>query len=1580
MEAPKDPTKSVDYDKKNKKWTYRVVALEAPIFFNDFGDHNHDGMMFALKRHSDEIQAHAKLTQSALAAIKAAKEAGFKFHVPIEPTIQLPAEIETLFQYLSGLDNKIVHHHMLEIMKLTSDKRKHLLKTHPMVQPLVIRARIGDTVEVHLENQIRHRHVGMHLIAGGYGASSDGSHVGLNPFSSLAAPGNSFQYEWNCEHEGVFVFHDMGDPDGDEDGTNAHGLFGALIVEPENTWWTDPEVETWTSKDSMSWGRDKAHGLLAVDVHQQPQANLEKLKPESKAKCPDGQKPETRCEKYNTPSRSFREFVVFIHDEPENHEPHWLEEVPNPAAHVIFHDEQHAESGAKNAAKPDPATHGVHTGGSLMCINYRSEQMEYRQRLIHKWTANGHLEKAVLNEEQHHSSWLFGDPATPILRAYIGDPVRIRLVHAGVKETHVFHLHVYEWHSDAGNPDSPLIDAISISPGCGHTIEPLFGAGNVQTVAGDVIWHCHLYPHFHMGMWGMFRTFDTLQTGKVGDLLEPDLVTYQNEYKGRRIGEYPDGTRIKHLEPLPDRQPPPAPTTSKPGYPLFLAGKPHQKSPIPPWPTREVFERPENEHEYDYREPSNLEANAMQAHARPGELFTSFGHPKQKATWQDDGSGRRETLAWHPEFSNRAHAIAVTNKMVVYNSDGWHDPNGHFFYLPEEKSVARNEYSDHPGHGHASNDEGKPVLTGTQRQKLDQELCSSDNIHEPLFFRCQHGEVLELTLENRLKPLKTDAFDLGLPPTDPRKNHALIPGILGKHDFLGECGLHVHLVKFDPICADGASTGWNYISAPSMGKKMVYRWWADEEFGTIFFHDHLFANTRQRRGLFGALLVEPLGAKFHDPWTDKEIFSGKQAVIKLPDGQQFREFCVGIGDWIAAYDKNGQALEPPKHLGGHDDNGIMVVNYRSAPLKERGNDSSLWFSSKRSLGAKGDPDSTIFETFAGDPVWLRLIQGSHEEQHSFQIHGLRWNRLRQDPASPWRNQQTLGISEAFTFKLDGPATPGDYLWKLAGIDDSWLGCWGLIRAHNPAQHLSAASNGGPIPKRLAKDVWQKISEAREVNNAIIAEHSVIPDFAPTRKYQIVAKQAAITYRDPSHPDGSLIDPFGLYFQAVKMINPDNTEVIFDTPEHQEPLIIRAIQGEKIEITLENKLPRKVKSEPLWAAPELDLENTDEGVKNSNQTRDVSNCVSLHADMVLSDVRKSDGVTAGLNDLQHVISGETIKYIWFADKVGSSLLQDMADLRNHRRHGLIGALIIEPEGSQPLEVPEGQNTAPKNAKPAWVGSRATIVRGGHRGEEIVLILQDGLRLFRNGKISPDRKLDPEDIPGDPLLKSELDQAKADAVKAKQDPNLVSRFTQPDTEDQGQKAFNYRTALLDEAMKDSKQEADLKAKITPEELEKRLVSRKITQVEYDKIKQIQIATAELEVLKQGFEAGVNTFEEFDSAKKKLESQWLRERTKDWFKLPPATPTFVVPSGADVDFHLVCAADRPRNHSFTIHGHSWREYPHRLENSPVISAEPAISSGWTRTFSFKANADNGDYLYRSGVTKWAIAQGLWGILRVD
>jgi hypothetical protein len=81
--------------------------------------------------------------------------------------------------------------------------------------------------------------------------------------------------------------------------------------------------------------------------------------------------------------------------------------------------------------------------------------------------------------------------------------------------------------------------------------------------------------------------------------------------------------------------------------------------------------------------------------------------------------------------------------------------------------------------------------------------------------------------------------------------------------------LHVHMVKFDVSVGDGAATGWNYLSGPSLGRKFYYRWWVDEPFEIIFFHDHFFADWRQKHGLFAHLLVEPPQSQFLDPFNLK---------------------------------------------------------------------------------------------------------------------------------------------------------------------------------------------------------------------------------------------------------------------------------------------------------------------------------------------------------------------------------------------------------------------------------------------------------------------------------------------------------------------------------------------------------------------------------------------------------------------------------------------------------------------------------------------------------------------------------------
>jgi hypothetical protein len=103
-------------------------------------------------------------------------------------------------------------------------------------------------------------------------------------------------------------------------------------------------------------------------------------------------------------------------------------------------------------------------------------------------------------------------------------------------------------------------------------------------------------------------------------------------------------------------------------------------------------------------------------------------------------------------------------------------------------------------------------------------------------------------------------------------------------------------------------------------------------------------------------------------------------------------------------------------------------------------------------------------------------------------------------------------------------------------------------------------------------------------------------------------------------------------------------------------------------------------------------------------------------------------------------------------------------------------------------------------------------------------------------------------------------------------------------------------------------------------------------------------------------------------------------DWLANPdPATPVWYVPVNRPVHFHLVGACDKPRNHSFTIHGVTWPEWrflsPRNSRGSPPRgpspAARPAPSSSPPST--------RGDHAYRSGVLKWDVSQGLWGILRV-
>ncbi|WP_227394890.1 cupredoxin domain-containing protein [Jeotgalibacillus aurantiacus] len=291
----------------------------------------------------------------------------------------------------------------------------------------------------------------------------------------------------------------------------------------------------------------------------------------------------------------------------------------------LFHDEMETDDLTGN--KPlDPMTGEERE--STHAVNFRYEPLGNRKKLIEEGVVCPECE----GEEVHHDSWVFGDPATPVLKGYKGDPAVIRVVHSGVKETHVFHYHVHQWLKDSTNMESEIIDAQSVSPQSWYDVAPLYGLGSLQGSIGDAIVHCHLYPHFEVGMWGMNRIFDTLQDG--------------SQF-------YPDGTRIKALKPLPGRPAPPRPTKENPGFPNFIPGKPGFKAPRPPLGI------------VGGRGLTELERNAAIENPRPGAVFA-------------------DPCGFNPEAPVIEYHVSAIELPIIYNRQGWNDPKARIFVLDDD--------------------------------------------------------------------------------------------------------------------------------------------------------------------------------------------------------------------------------------------------------------------------------------------------------------------------------------------------------------------------------------------------------------------------------------------------------------------------------------------------------------------------------------------------------------------------------------------------------------------------------------------------------------------------------------------------------------------------------------------------------------------------------------------------------------------------------------------------------------------------------------------------------------------------------
>ena len=394
------------------------------------------------------------------------------------------------------------------------------------IQPLTIRANVGDCVRVSFENKLEkpkgNRNgapASFHVHGADWILASTGEPALASDSDAYALPGETVDYEWYIDDryytEKTFRVQSHG-PKGRYQ--VSHGLFGGLIVEPVGSQYFDPRTgeNLCETKGDAVWCRNSWDAMIDPG---------------------DG-------------SSDFREFGMFYHEIGNaGYLPRTKDGKLNPFIDAITESYQpngrainyrseafyrrlgEAEVMAKLFdIEPDSPLQE----GPDQAYDYRDPAAEPVWRKI-ELGIKGDL-KGFADEAEAYGTYSFGEPATPVPQTYIGDPIKFRIVHGGSETFHVPHLHgggiQWQRQQDVGksvtNVDYTPVDeglkkeftsrmpssgndSQSIGPSETYDFEVSCGSGGCQQTVGDFLFHCHVASHYVSGMWHFWRVYNTLQ-------------------------------------------------------------------------------------------------------------------------------------------------------------------------------------------------------------------------------------------------------------------------------------------------------------------------------------------------------------------------------------------------------------------------------------------------------------------------------------------------------------------------------------------------------------------------------------------------------------------------------------------------------------------------------------------------------------------------------------------------------------------------------------------------------------------------------------------------------------------------------------------------------------------------------------------------------------------------------------------------------------------------------------------------------------------------------------------------------------
>jgi hypothetical protein len=414
-------------------------------------------------------------------------------------------------------------------------------------RPLVLRANVGDCLEIRFQNllskerahedQPADRHVGMQVKGMTLvDAKSHGSWVGKND-SSLVAPGGEATYRLFAEHENTYLIENLGVITGAQaaGGTGGFGLFGAVNVEPYGSQWFRSQVSR-ADMDAVTTGEvdgypvlDYASPKLAMlsgneIIHSDLNAII--TGPAPTYQIPRRAYPESYWENqiYNNQTNKgqqpFREFTIIFHDEVKSVQAFedWFED---PAYEHTLHSvrDSFAINYGTDGAGAEVIANRLGVGPMWDCV-----ECKYEEFFLTSWAVGdpATVVDVPANRKDGNGRLIVGPKATKVTypgdpgnvhHSYINDRVKIRNLSVG-KEHHIFHQHAHQWQFTPNSEKSTYLDSQLIGPGSGYTYEIAYGgSGNRNKTPGDSIFHCHFYPHFAQGMWGLWRVHDTFERG-----------------------------------------------------------------------------------------------------------------------------------------------------------------------------------------------------------------------------------------------------------------------------------------------------------------------------------------------------------------------------------------------------------------------------------------------------------------------------------------------------------------------------------------------------------------------------------------------------------------------------------------------------------------------------------------------------------------------------------------------------------------------------------------------------------------------------------------------------------------------------------------------------------------------------------------------------------------------------------------------------------------------------------------------------------------------------------------------------------